>query len=808
MDTFGQNLKLAVRQLGRYPGFTLTVIVTLALSIGANTAIFSVVNALMLRSLPYAQPDRIGTIFLRVQGAQPSDGPRGLDGARWELLRDNVPSLISAVSSGGASGVNLQAGDQVQYVHQGRISAHYLDVLEVRPLIGRNFTEAEDLPHGPPAAILCYALWRGTFGADPNLVGRTIHLKGEPYTVVGVLPQGVPTPLDADLYTALQPSRSGEGGGTNYEAIVRLRDGATWTQADAELNRAWADLIARTQQRNPGYQLQYYLVPLQKGQTAALRPKVLALMVAAGFILLIACANLAGLAVVRMVRRIPEVATRLALGATRWQVQKQFWMESLLLGLIGGAAGVGVGSAALRGLLALLPRNYLPVAGVPLDVRVLAFTLGVSVLTAVLFGVLPALGVRRVDLRSSIASRGVAGGDRLRLRQVLIASEVALTVVLLAGSALLIRTLVHLETLPPGFNPNGVMTAKASLDDARYHDPAKFAELVNTSLASMRQIPGVRNAAMGLTLPFETALNDGIKLRSGPDAGKTVGTDLIYVSPGYFATLEMPLLSGRDFTSSDTADTQPVAIVNRTFAQKFFAGEDPVGRTIDERTMIVGVVADTQLSSNLNPTAPLQAEETMYIPATQMGPQTLAMVHVWFQPSWIVRTAAPVEGLTAQMQRALASADPSLPFSGFYRMSDLEAETLAMQRVEVALLGAMAGLALLLSAVGIFALVSNMVVQRTREIGIRIALGSTARQAMTHVAGSGVRAAALGMGAGLVLCAGTLRMMRSVLYGVKVYDAASIAAVLVTLAAISLIAAAVPVLRIARIDPATTLREE
>jgi predicted permease len=622
------------------------------------------------------------------------------------------------------------------------------------------------------------------------------------------LPKGVRTPLDADLYTPIQPSREGEGNGTNYLAVVRLRDGATWQQANAELGRAWADHIATMQRTNPGSRYEYYFVPLQQGQTAQLRPRALALMVAAGFILLIACANLAGLAVVRMVRRMPEVATRLALGASHWQVQKQFWIESLLLGIVGGAAGVGVGFAALRGLLSLLPKNYLPVSSVPLDLPVLGFTLAVSVLTAVLFGVLPVLAVRRVDLRSSMASRSVAGSERIGLRQVLIASEVALTVVLLAGSGLLIRTLIHLQTLPPGFNPVGVMTAKASLDDARYHDPAKFQQLLNTSIAAMRQIPGVRSAGLGLTLPYERALNGGIHIHNGPFAGKVVGADYIYVTPGYFSTLQMPLLSGRDFTAEDGSDTQPVAVVNRTFARKFFPGESPVGRTIEDRTMIVGVVADTQLSSGLNPTAPLQSEETVYIPATQLGPQSLAVVHVWFQPSWIVRTAAPMEGLTARMQRALSSADPGLPFSGFYSMQDLQAETLATQRIEVALLSAMAALALLLSAVGIFALVANLVAQRTREIGIRMALGSTASQAMRHVGGSGLRASGAGLLIGLALCALALRVMRSVLYGVGVYDAPTLAAVVATLALIILVAALAPTLRIIRIDPARTLREE
>jgi macrolide transport system ATP-binding/permease protein len=809
MTRFQQNLRFAARQLGRNPGFTATVIVTLALSIGANTAIFSIVNALMLKSLPYAHPDRLGTIFARYTGpGGVADGLRALDGEMWEGLRDNAPSLISAVSSGIAGGVNLQAGEHAQYLHAARVSAHYFDVLEIHPLLGRNFSEDEDRPHGPNAAVLSYSLWRNAFGSDRSIIGQGIRLKGTAFTVVGVLPAGAHTPLNADLYTPLQPSREGEGVGHNFEVITRLRDGATWKQADAELSRAWADPIARYASRNPGSRVVYYLVPLQKGLTATLRPQALALMLAACFILLISCANLAGLTVVRMARRTSEIATRLALGASAWQIQKQLWMENLLLALFGGGAGIGVGFLALHGLLSLLPQDYLPVEGVTLDTRVLLFTIAVTLLTSILFGMLPALAVRKVDLRSSISSRGVVGAENLRLRQVLIGGEVALAVVLLAASGLLIRTLIHLETLPPGFNAQGVMTAKASLDDVRYHDPAAFRKLVEESTAAMLHIPGVRSAAMGLSLPYERALNGGVKLHDGPLAGKEVGTDQVYVSPGYFETLEIPLIAGRFFTASDGPNAQLVAIINRSFARKFFPGIDPVGRSLDEGVRIVGVVSDVQLSSGLDPVAPLQSEETMYIPAAQMPGRALTLVHTWFQPSWIVHTAGPVEGLTAQMQRALANVDPGLPFSGFYSMRDLMAQTLATQRVEVGLLGAMAGLALLLSAVGIFALVANMVAQRTREIGIRIALGSTIGQAMAHVAGSGIRASAVGLVAGLVLCAGALRGLRSVLYGVVVYDAPTLAGVVLVLFVVALLASAMPALRVARIDPAKTLREE
>lgn len=430
-------------------------------------------------------------------------------------------------------------------------------------------------------------------------------------------------------------------------------------------------------------------------------------------------------------------------------------------------------------------------------------------LTSVLFGILPALAVRKVDLRSSMATRGAMGGERLRLRQALIAGEVALTVLLLSGSGLLIRTLVHLETLPPGFNANGVMTAKASLDDARYHDPAAFRKLLTDSTAAMRRIPGVESAAVGLSLPYEQFLNDQVTLHDGPYANQQAGADFNYVTPDYFQALRMPLLAGRSFTDSDGPNTQPVAIVNHAFAQKFYRGESPVGKTLNNGIMIVGVVSDVQLVSGLDPTAPIQSEETIYVPAAQqLNPANLTLIHTWFQPSWIVRTSAPVSGLTEQMQHALASSDPGLPFSGFYSLNDLLSKSLADQRIEVALLSAMAGLALLLSAIGIFALVASMVAQRKREIGIRIALGSSIRQAMFHVGSSGVLASASGLVIGLLLCATALRVMRSVLYGVGVYDGVTLASVVLTLAGITIVATLIPALHIARIDPVATLRDE
>jgi predicted permease len=810
MNALIRDLRYGLRQLRDNPGFTTTVVVTLALAIGANTAIFSIVNTLMLKSLPYSHPDRMGTIFTRIRGPVVSDERHHINGEQWELLRDSVPALISAVSGIRPSGVNLEADSHVQYIRAARISAHYLDVLAIHPIVGRNFTEAEDIPNGPKVAILSYDLWRNTFASNSHIVGQSMLLKGESYAIVGVLPANATTPLNADVYTAIQASRQGEGSGTNFDCVTRLRDSATWQEADAEINRVWSTRSGRYELAdNPGAHVTYYSVPLQRGQSAALRPQALTLMFAAGFILLIACANLAGLMLARMLRRTPEIATRLALGASRWQIQRQFWVETLVLAAAGGICGVGAGFAALRTLLQLLPEHFLPVADVPLDGRVLEFTAVASIATSVLFGMLPASAVPGFDLHSVMSYRSRTGGGPVRWRQVLIAGEVALTVVLLAASGLVVRTLIHLETLPPGFNGDGVMTARASLDNVRYHDAAAFRKLLSVSTAAMRQIPGVQKAAVGLSLPYERALNEGgLLISDGKEAGQLAMAGMVYVTPDYFATLQISVLAGRFFTDADGSDTQRVVIVNQTFVRKFFHGENPIGRHLNRDRIIVGVVQDVAMAPGIDPVAPLADEQMIYVPAAEMESRQLSLIHIWFQPSWIVRTSRPMEGLTAQMQRALASVDPDLPFSGFYRMNDLLAKTLATQRVEVALLTTMAVLALILSAVGIFALVANIVTQKTREIGIRIALGSTISEAMVHIGVPGLRASALGLIIGLILCAGVLRVMRTVLYGISVYDIPTIVSVVVALTSVTLIAAAMPTLRIARIDPAETLREE
>jgi predicted permease len=818
------DLRLALRQLHKNPGFALAIILTLALGVGVNTAVFSLVNGFLLRPLPYPQPDRLAVLILHQEGISTKTGQfvqkdnNSQDGETWEMVRDNVPSVQAAIF-GGTSGVNLQAGSdsgngdrpgEVRYVQDMRVSAHYFDVLGIQPFLGRGFTAEEDRPNGPNAVIVSYALWQSVFHADRQVLGKEISLKGEPYTLVGILPPHAQPTGTADVFTPLQPHQSGECGGDNCEIIMRLAPGASWHQVSAQLahlHKPWFDEISKSK----GHAW-FYASPLARNLDNGMRKSVIVLMLAVSFILLIACANLAGLTLVRIARRTPEIATRLALGATRWVVLRQLWAENLVLALIGAAVGLALARGILSSLPGFLPDYMLPLGGLAIDARVLAFTLAASVFTSLLFGALPALQTRRVDLRSSMAagSRGVARGSSL-LRQSLIGGQVALTVVLVAGAGLLVRSLIYLETLPPGFDATNVMTAKLSLDDARYRNAPAFDSLLDRTVAAMHQIPGVEDAAVGLSVPYERGLNDGVKAIDGKLAGKDWGSSLDYVTPEYFRAFRIPILAGRDFSESDTPTSLPVAVVNADFAHEFFNDPNPIGRHIETSKRvytIVGVAANVAKRPGMNGDAPIATESVFYLPATQADQGLVNMAHVWFQPSWIVRTRGPVQGLTSAMQRALAEVDPNLPFSGFHSMNDILAENLAYQRVEVVLLGVLAGLALLLSAVGVYGLVSNLVVQRTREIGIRMALGSSISKAMVDVGSAGVVAAGFGLIAGVALSFVALRVLRSELYGVRDYDPLTLTIVPIILAVIAAAASFLPTLRITRIDPSTTLRTE
>ncbi len=811
-----RRLQQALRRLAKSPVSTAIALLTLALGIGVNTAVFSIMDAFLLRALPYPQPDRIAAIVVHREGTNPagradSEEDDSFDGASWRLLKASLDGVTLASSGWATSGVNLRAGAVVRYLTGARVSARYFEVLGIPILFGRSFSEDEDRPHGPPVVVLSYALWQSTFHSDPGIIGKSIQLKGEPYTVVGILARNALTPSHASLFTPLQPAETGECAGSNCAILARLKPGATWAQIDAQLSRIRLPYFIEVESKYHGH-ARIYARPLQLQLAGDMRGEVIVLMLAVSFILLIACANLAGLALVRILRRGREIATRFALGASRLDVIYELWMEDVLVALFGATAGVGLALLVLNSLQRLLPDSMLPLGNFSIDARVLAFTFGAALLTSLLFGALPALQTRRFNVGSAsfAGSRAVTSGSS-RLRQILIGGEVALTVVLLASAGLLVRTLLYLETLPPGFDPHDVMTAQASLDDARYHDAAAFQKLLEKSVAAMRQIPGVRDVAVGLSVPYERGLNDGIKIPDGKRAGTDSASSLAYVTPGYFSTLRIPLLAGRSIADRDGPASEHVAIVNLAFGQRFFDNPSPVGHhfKIENATYtIVGVVGNVAKQQGIERSAPIGIEPVVYLPVSQTPQGLINIAHIWFQPSWIVRTNGPIQGLNRAMQQALADADPSLPFSGFRSMDQILAGELQQQRMEVVLLAALASLALLLSAVGIYALVSNLVVQRTREIGIRIALGSTTAQAMVHVGTPGLVAATGGLATGIALAFLAIRFISSQIYGISAYDPVTFITVPLILVFTAGAASFLPALRISRIQPSDALRAE
>jgi predicted permease len=814
MQTVFRDLRFAWKQLAKNPGFSVVVILTLALSIGANTAIFSVVDALLLRPLPYPEPQRLGSLMQRISRPSNYSYPVNIDRDTWRQLRDNVPAVTAAVAS-GAGGVNLEAAGRAQYVQGQRVSAAYFLVLGLRPMLGRSFTAAEDTVGGPSAVVLSYSLFKNTFDADPNIIGQSIRLKGVSYTVIGILPPGAQTPASSvDLWTSLRPETSEEGGGDNFDAIVRLKDGATWQQVDAQLSQLQSLTSRTVQKKFPGAQVSYYAVPLQQSLAVETRAPAMILMSAVGFVLLVACANLAGLALVRVGRRDSEIATRLALGAAKWAILRQFWIESLLLTIVGVLAAILVGGLTLQLMNRRIPQGFLPIGGVSLDARVLLFTAAAGIAASLFFGLLPALSVRRINVQSVLASggsRSVAQSGGTRTRYALIIGEVALTVVLLTVAGLLVRTLVYLRTLPPGFNPQNVVVAKASLDDARYNNRAGFLKLLDQSTAAMQNIPGVDSAAVGLSVPYERALNYSVRVADGPQTGQQDMTNLVYVTPPYFETLQIPLRAGRLLAVGDTSAGRFVAVVNAAFAAKYLGRENSVGRHLlsDGNTIeIVGITANVVTPPGFTSGGPMVAEPTVYVPAAQMPTQLVNLAHVWFQPSWIVRTKANSPDIIRQMQQALAGVDPDLPVSGFYGMKDVLAEALLLQHMEAGLLATLAALALLLSSVGIYGLVSNLVNQRTRELGIRMALGCTVRGAMFEVSRTGIAATGAGLAVGLVLSFAAVKALRSQLFGVALYDPLTLLAVCALLALVALLATVLPTFRVASIDPAETLRAQ
>lgn len=826
LDPFVRDLRYGFRMLRKTPGFTIAAAVTLAMGIGANAAVFSAVNALLFEPLPYPHPEQLAIMGRHYRSAKNGDDHElGSDGRMWFAARDHVSKVDVAVY-GGTSGVNLVAAENVAYVQQERVSAGYFRVLGIPPMIGREFSAEEDRAGGQPVVILTFNLWRRLFNGDRGVVGKPITLRGQTFTVIGVMPPDFPIIEDSggrfdggtgvDLWTPLKPSTSGEGGGLNYEVIARLHDGVSWAEAQSDVRGVSPDAFVNVP---PGDLAELELVPMQAGMTSEIRQPLLMLWGAVGIVLLIACVNIAGLLLARGTTRTREIATRLALGSGRTAVIRQLLVESTVLALLGGALGVfvaWVGISLLGSLGSTVFNLWEPLT---LNTRVLLATLVIALVTSIVFGLVPALQTSRLEVQAALTEtgmRGVAGASTRWPRRLLVIGEVALGVVLLVSAGLLIRTFVHLRTLNPGFNEANLVTANVSLQDARYKEPQPVSQLFDETLARLRAAPGVENAAVALGMPYSRLLNVGIRRADGPhiDAkGQGQITNEVYVTPGFFETLEMPFRAGRTLDSRDAASSQPVVVVNDAFVARYYK-DDPqvIGRHLlagDTSREIVGIVGNTQQGSagwgNFGPISPLPC---VYVPVTQVSSDYLVMVHTWFQPAWVVRSSLPEPSVISELRKAIASVDPQLPIASVRTIDDLRGEKLASQRFMMWLVAGLGLIALVLAGVGLHGLIASSVNERTRELGIRLALGATAGQAITVVVIPGLVLAAVGVAIGTVAALVSAQLLRSFVWGVTPTDPATFAGVIVMLMVIAAISSLVPALRVLRLDPATTLRAE
>ncbi|HKV99859.1 MAG TPA: ABC transporter permease [Vicinamibacterales bacterium] len=822
-DSLWRDLRYAVRVLRRTPAFTVTAIATLALVIGANTSVFSLAHAILLRPLPYPQPERLAMV--EVEGRTPKGSGRweSHDGTTWEVMRDGASAIDVAVIAGGfGHDVNLVVGGSALAVGQARVGAGYFHVLGVPPVVGREFSRDDDRPGGPAVCVISYALWQRVFSGDAGAIGQSLLLRGERYDVIGVMPKGFENPGEpADVWTPVRAARTGEGGGTNFGIIARVKDGHTWQEAIAAMPAVDAGFFKRVTGDDPpaGFSPHFTMVPLQDTLVADVQQPIVMLGGAVFTVLLIACVNLAVLVLVRGGSRTKEIATRMALGGGRRDVLRQLMTESAVLGLVGGALGLGVGYLGLEALKALGGATFSQWTHVTLDGPMLAFTMGLALFTCLIFGLVPALQASRLDVQATLAeggSRSIAGGSRPWLRRVLVGAEVALGVALLVVTALLIRAFVNLRSIDPGFDPSHVVTTSVSLQDARYKTAAQMNQLFDETVRRLEQTPGIESAAVSLELPYRRLLNMGFKFMDEPDDKGHIA-NVMYVTPDFFQTLRVPLIGGRAISTSDAVTAPPIVVVNQGFTKLASGGRDPMGRRIrlsGAEREIVGVVGDVKVTSSGffltgMVRGPITSGPLIYLPAAQT-PDGFMGMHIWFSPMWTVRTQRPAVAEEA-LQRAIGAVDPLLPIGRIQQMTDIQAAATARQRLLMILVGVLGGAAVLLAAIGIHGLIAHSVQQRTREFGIRLALGATAGGTIRAVAMSGIVIACCGAVVGIGLAVVAVRLVESLvssdyLWGVTSRDPSTYLEVGAFLVVVAAVASLLPALRIFRLDPVETLR--
>ncbi len=802
MESLLQDIRFGARMLLKQPGFTLIAVITLSLGIGANTAIFNFVNALLLRPLPYPDPGRL----VAVESGNPQGG-KGLGGGvspadyrDWRAQSQTFAQLAAYVGTG----ISLRGDDQIEQVTGARVSGNFFQTFGVEPLLGRAFSAEEELANGPKAIVLSHRLWQRRFNGDPSIVGRALRLGAGTATIVGVMPPRFKFPGYAEAWEPLARDSSEMRVRANRYLRVagRLRPGQTLDAAQAEMKTIASRLEAAYPKDNRNWTVQ--LTPWREYQVRGSRTAALVLLGAVGLVLLMACANVANLMLARATVRRKEMAVRMALGARRQRVLRQLLVESLLLAAVGGACGLLAAYWGSRALAGLLPESAWYFAALNavrdelrMDAAVLLFTVLLTLLTGVLFGVMPAWQASLVNLNEALkeSSRGADAAPRHRMRGALVIAEIALALVLLVGAGLLLQSFLRLQRVELGYDPRGLMTMNLALPR---QNPALFARQV---LEQVARTPGVEAVSL-MSFPTFGGLNFPFNRESRPLPAGDENASYSAVTPDYFRTLGLGLRAGRLFNERDTPESPRVALINETLARQYFAGEEPIGQKLIVSYLgrrltceIAGVVSDLKQDSPQQPTKP-----EIFVPFEQQP---------WFA-GWLLIRAAQRDPLPLRMavQRAIWTVNKDLPAAKAETLEQMLADQLAAPRLYSQVLGLFAALALLLAAVGIYGVMSYAVAQRTHEFGIRMALGAQPGNLLKSVVGQGLKLTGLGVALGLIAAFGLTRLMQGLLFGVSAADPLTFAAIPLLLAGVALLACYIPARRATKVDPVIALRSE
>ncbi|HEY7895874.1 MAG TPA: ABC transporter permease [Gemmatimonadaceae bacterium] len=798
-QVIAQDLRFAVRQLARNPVFTGVAVITLALGIGANTAIFSAVYSVLLRPLPYAHADRL--VELR-EGAQ-GGGSMNVTAGNYDVWRQRSPQF-SALGAYWYGSFTLTGIGAPQRLFALDASADYWRALYIPPVIGRYFGSAEDQPGAPNVVVLSYALWSSTFASDPHVVGRVLTLNGNAYTVVGVAPAAyafTPTAPQIWVPLALTPEQRAEHADHELTVVGLLRDGTALPDAIRELSAVQGEL-AHDYPRG-GIDGSIVGLPLRDSVVGAVRPMMLVLFGAVGLVLLIACGNVMNLLLARASVRRKEVAIRSALGAGRARLVAQLLTESVLLAALGGVAGVAVAALGLHALLRVSPGGVPRLGDATLDAPVLLFAAIVALACGVVFGVWPALRATRLDLQQALreGSRESSSAVRGSMRTLLVIGEVSLALVLLVGAGLLVRSAIALQRVPPGFDPNGVLVANVALPAARYPTDSAMTTGFERIAQAVQSVPGAVSVALASRVPIAQFGMDCTVRRDGstPDDGSGVDANMRSATGNYFGTMRTPLLRGRTFGIADVASAAPVVVINQSLAHRLFGDADPIGRRITHCSadapvwrQVVGVVADMRASGLEEP-----PPNEVFYPVAQLPFSAMSLV---------IRSPLPPASLAPLVRRAVAGVDPELAVSGVATMDEIVARSMATPRFTTTLLVLLGLTGLALAAVGIYGIIAYFVSQRAHEIGVRMALGATQRGVSLMVLRQGLALAGAGVAIGLVASVATTRALAGMVYGVGTRDPVTFVVVAGLLLLVAALASVVPAHRATRLDPLEALR--